>query len=665
MPKTEKNDKLEIHSISNQLENEKNKMESLIIEETINLDKRNRKSMQRSKKVSFSRFKQIQSNSLSITNYPIDDEIVINCDDSWSQMDENEKITFLVFSILKIFTIILLTYAFMVLLGLLSNGVILISNSELKSSSIINFLSSNSLNSLALAIVLTALLQNVTVVLSILIVMISSGIMETHIFAPFMMGAHIGSCIKAIILSSSFQNISEFRRSFRSAALNHGFHLITTLVILPFEIGLGFMLRLSEFFIETTKIDQINFFNDIINPFLETFIILDAKVARKCCGTQFKRYLKNSSLVHFKEDYVMECSRKCNYICMPMVEYFGDTKTGIILMIVSIFLMYLCLFSIFKMFSSFISGPLAKWTISGLNSFLSLKFKWVCHLLLFACSTFLGAFLQNSNSLTSTLANLYQIKIISLQGAYVMTLGSNIGGATSAFYLLAFIQTSPYRSKVLQLALINSLYILLGTLFWLPLSNLRFPKIYAAFFSSLVYKYKWGCAFYALLFFLIGPFFILGLALFKPYWIRLIIVGLIALSILIVFFAKKCLYLKFIRVLYENFYHKFINKSEDRQVLDVSLVNYINKETSIADIKCRILLFFQKMAIMSDLVRKAKQFSEKNISEYRFSDESSDEELFCNEFCSRENTQGLYIFSNSSFRKIRDVISSTPNRNFN
>ena len=201
-------------------------------------------------------------------------------------------------------------------------------------------------------------------------------------------------------------------------------------------------------------------------------------------------------------------------------------------------------------------------------------------------------------------------RFFSLLLLFISSLAANVGGATSAFYLLAFIQASPYKSKVLQLAFINSLYMLLGTLFWLPLSNLRFPKIYAAFFSSLVYKYKCGCAFYALLFFLIGPLFILGLALFKPYWMRLIIVGLIVFSIIIVFLAKESFYLKFLRVLYDNIYHKFSDKSEDRQGLDVSLANYIIEETSIVGVKCRILLFFQKMAIMSDLVRKAKQFSE-------------------------------------------------------
>lgn len=126
------------------------------------------------------------------------------------------------------------------------------------------------------------------------------------------------------------------------------------------------------------------------------------------------------------------CLAQCSYWCMPMLRAFGDGGTGLFWIILSIVVLIASLFSIVKVASLIIVGPIAKGLSRALNASFPGKFKWLTEVVLFLIAFVLTLIVQSSNIITATLVPLCGIGMISLQRVYVMTLGSNIG---KLFYL--------------------------------------------------------------------------------------------------------------------------------------------------------------------------------------------------------------------------------------
>lgn len=121
------------------------------------------------------------------------------------------------------------------------------------------------------------------------------------------------------------------------------------------------------------------------------------------------------------------CLAQCSYWCMPMLRAFGDAGTGLFWIILSIVVLIASLFSIVKVASLIIVGPIAKGLSRALNASFPGKFKWLTEVVLFIIAFILTLIVQSSNIITATLVPLCGIGMISLQRVYVMTLGSNIG----------------------------------------------------------------------------------------------------------------------------------------------------------------------------------------------------------------------------------------------
>lgn len=121
------------------------------------------------------------------------------------------------------------------------------------------------------------------------------------------------------------------------------------------------------------------------------------------------------------------CLAQCSYWCMPMLNAFGDAGTGLFWIILSIIVLIASLFSIVKVASLIIVGPVAKGLSRALNASFPGKFKWLTEVVLFIIAFILTLIVQSSNIITATLVPLCGIGMISVQRVYVMTLGSNIG----------------------------------------------------------------------------------------------------------------------------------------------------------------------------------------------------------------------------------------------
>lgn len=102
--------------------------------------------------------------------------------------------------------------------------------------------------------------------------------------------------------------------------------------------------------------------------------------------------------------------------------------------------------------------------------------------------------------------------MISLERAYPLLLGSNIGTTTTAL-LAALASPADMLLSAVQVALIHFFFNLAGILLWYMVPILRLPIPLAKSFGDLTARYRWVAVAYLLLSFLLLPLAAFGLSL--------------------------------------------------------------------------------------------------------------------------------------------------------
>ncbi|XP_012576607.1 PREDICTED: sodium-dependent phosphate transport protein 2C, partial [Condylura cristata] len=120
--------------------------------------------------------------------------------------------------------------------------------------------------------------------------------------------------------------------------------------------------------------------------------------------------------------------------------------------------------------------------------------------------------LQSSSVFTAAIVPLMGVGVISLDRAYPLLLGSNIGTTTTAL-LAALASPSDMLLSAVQVALIHFYFNLAGILLWYVVPVLRLPIPLARSFGNLTARYRWVAVVYLLLSFLLLPLAAFGLSL--------------------------------------------------------------------------------------------------------------------------------------------------------
>lgn len=87
---------------------------------------------------------------------------------------------------------------------------------------------------------------------------------------------------------------------------------------------------------------------------------------------------------------------------------------------------------------------------------------------------------QSSSVFTSTLTPLAGAGLVSLERAYPLSLGSNIGTTTTSM-LAAFADGGDYFRETLQIALVHLFFNITGILLFYPIPVMRWPLVMARF----------------------------------------------------------------------------------------------------------------------------------------------------------------------------------------
>ena len=139
---------------------------------------------------------------------------------------------------------------------------------------------------------------------------------------------------------------------------------------------------------------------------------------------------------------------------------------------------------------------------------------------------------QSSSVFTSTLTPLAGAGLVSLERAYPLTLGSNIGTTTTS--LLAALASKGNEKEAIQIALVHLCFNITGILLFYPLPFKRWPILLTQKLGDITSRYRWFSIAYLSLMFFIFPAIVFGLSLAGPTVMYVVLIPTVATILLVI-----------------------------------------------------------------------------------------------------------------------------------
>ncbi|XP_077182318.1 sodium-dependent phosphate transport protein 2A isoform X2 [Paroedura picta] len=424
-----------------------------------------------------------------------------------------------------------------------------------------NAILSNPVAGLVVGILVTVLVQSSSTSTSIIVSMVSSGLLEVHSAIPIIMGSNIGTSVTSTIVAlMQAGDRNEFKRAFAGATIHDCFNWLSVLVLLPLEVVSGYLHRITKVAVATlnfrTGQDAPELLKVITEPFTCLIIQLDKSVIsgiavgdeslrnksliRVWCetpssqiystGTQ-GRFLNCSSLAPGSVGNAGNCGsatqQKCNHLFVD--SSLPDLAVGLMLLAGSLIVLCSCLIMLVKLLNSVLKGQVARAIQKVINTDLPSPFSWVTGYFAMLVGAGMTFIVQSSSVFTSAITPLIGLGVISLERAYPLTLGSNIGTTTTAI-LAALTSPGDKLASAFQIALCHFFFNISGILLWYPLPCTRLPIQMARALGERTARYRWFAVFYLIICFLLLPSLVFGLSMAG--WRVLIGVGAPFLSLL-------------------------------------------------------------------------------------------------------------------------------------
>uniref|UniRef100_A0A8C8J4J5 Sodium-dependent phosphate transport protein 2B n=1 Tax=Oncorhynchus tshawytscha TaxID=74940 RepID=A0A8C8J4J5_ONCTS len=430
----------------------------------------------------------------------------------WSELDTKGKVLRVLTAIVKFILLVGFLYMFVCSLDVLSSAFQLVGGKAAGDIFQDNAVLSNPVAGLVIGVLVTLLVQSSSTSSSIVVSMVSSGLLEVQSAVPVIMGANIGTSVtNTIVAMMQAGDRNEFRRAFAGATVHDFFNWLSVLILLPLEAATGVLYKLTKIIIDSFNIQGGNNAPDLLNvitdPLTDAIIELDKNVISDIAtGDPAAR---NKSLIKIwckTEKITVRCNHIFVYANLP------DLAVGLILLALSLLILCTCLILIVKLLNSMLKGQVAVVIKKVLNTDFPFPFGWVTGYIAIMVGAGMTFIVQSSSVFTSAITPLVGIGVISLERAYPLTLGSNIGTTTTAI-LAAMAAPGETLANSLQVALCHFFFNIAGILLWYPIPFTRIPIRLARALGNRTAKYRWFAALYLLLCFLLMPLTILGLSL--------------------------------------------------------------------------------------------------------------------------------------------------------
>ncbi|XP_037624848.1 solute carrier family 34 member 2b [Sebastes umbrosus] len=494
----------------------------------------------------------------------------------WSELDTKGKIIRVLTGILKAVTLVGLLYLFICSLDVLSSAFQLVGGKAAGDIFQDNVILSNPVAGLVIGVLVTVLVQSSSTSSSIVVSMVSSGLLKVQSAVPIIMGANIGTSVtNTIVAMMQAGDRNEFRRAFAGATVHDFFNWLSVLVLLPLEVATGGLYKLTGLIIDSFNIqtgeDAPDLLNVITDPLTNSIIELDKSVITGIATgdpaarnkSLIKIWCKKEVNTTFWNETVDSCPAgvlcweegnliwaqlnsswtdyqdKCKHIFVNA--NLPDLAVGLILLALALLCLCTCLILIVKLLNSMLKGQVAVIIKKVLNTDFPFPFAWVTGYIAILVGAGMTFIVQSSSVFTSAITPLVGIGVISLERAYPLTLGSNIGTTTTAI-LAAMASPGETLANSLQIALCHFFFNIMGILLWYPIPFMRVPIRLARGLGNHTAQYRWFAALYLILCFLLLPLGVFGLSLAG--WQVLVGVGVpivvLAIFVIIVNVMQSC-----------------------------------------------------------------------------------------------------------------------------
>ncbi|XP_020013583.1 sodium-dependent phosphate transport protein 2B [Castor canadensis] len=468
----------------------------------------------------------------------------------WSERDTKGKILCVFQGIGKFILLLGFLYLFVCSLDVLSSAFQLVGGKVAGQFFNNNSIMSNPVAGLVIGVLVTVMVQSSSTSSSIIVSMVSSSLLTVRAAIPIIMGANIGTSItNTIVALMQAGDRNEFRRAFAGATVHDFFNWLSVLVLLPLEAITHYLEILTNLVVETFNFkngeDAPALLKVITDPFTKLIIQLDKNVIQQIAmndaAAQNKSLVKiwcktltNVTQMNVTVSSPENCTSpslcwtdgiqtwtiknvthkeniaKCQHIFVNF--NLPDLAVGIILLVVSLLFLCGCLIMIVKLLGSVLKGQVASVIKKTLNTDFPFPFGWVTGYLAILVGAGMTFIVQSSSVFTSALTPLIGIGVISIERAYPLTLGSNIGTTTTAI-LAALASPGSTLKSSLQIALCHFFFNISGILLWYPIPFTRLPIGLAKGLGNISSKYRWFAVFYLIFFFFLTPLAVFGLSL--------------------------------------------------------------------------------------------------------------------------------------------------------
>uniref|UniRef100_A0A8C6JHM8 Sodium-dependent phosphate transport protein 2A n=1 Tax=Melopsittacus undulatus TaxID=13146 RepID=A0A8C6JHM8_MELUD len=400
-----------------------------------------------------------------------------------------------------------------------------------------NAILSNPVAGLVVGILVTVLVQSSSTSTSIIVSMVSSGLLEVRSAIPIIMGSNIGTSVtNTIVALMQAGDRSEFKRAFAGATVHDCFNWLSVLVLLPLEVVTGYLHHVTRLVVATFNIrsgkDAPDLLKIITEPFTKLIIQLDKSVITGIATGD--ESLRNRSLIRIwcgpapgLESLQNITRQKCEHLFTDTP--LPDLAVGLVLLAGSLVVLCTCLILLVKLLNSLLKGQVAKAIQKVINTDLPHPLSWLTGYFAMVVGAGMTFVVQSSSVFTSAITPLIGLGVISIERAYPLTLGSNIGTTTTAI-LAALASPGDKLASSFQIALCHFFFNISGILLWYPLPFTRLPIRMAKALGERTAKYRWFAVLYLIICFLLLPSLIFGISMAG--WRALVGVGAPFLSLL-------------------------------------------------------------------------------------------------------------------------------------
>jgi sodium-dependent phosphate cotransporter len=294
---------------------------------------------------------------------------------------------------------------------------------------------SNPFIGLFIGILATSIVQSSSTTTSIVVGMVGSGVMKVPNAIPIVMGANIGTTVTNTLVSlGHVSRRDEFRRAMSAATVHDFFNLMCVSVLFPLELLTGY---------------------------LEKSATLMSTLFKDIGGIKFTSPIKLATepTVHSIQAGVLWASKLISS---------NSAFANVLVLVASVLILFFSLYFLVRVMRSLVVRR-AEIVLDNVISRSAL--------LAFFAGLFFTVVVQSSSVTTSLLVPLVAAGILTVEAAFPITIGANIGTTTTA--ILASFATG--RIEAVVIAFAHFLFNMTGTVFIFPIRRFRMIPIRLAY----------------------------------------------------------------------------------------------------------------------------------------------------------------------------------------